>query len=237
MITLRPIIYTFVAGLFCGGVAHAEDSDASAQTELWTHLSSASKPVDVRGLSARFDDSGDRRVLKLEMPELNVALGETPEPRRGIAWVSIPPPDGGWDLATSESVQAVVGNTGNKSAEVTLWVVSSEGWAAVGGSAKLEPKQSQTLRCNLRETYPDGTPKIDPGRIQEIRVMVQRTDTAALTVSGLVATGTADEWVRPADRIDVPDMLEGEPAPGRRVRYQLGGDAANGIYCALLPAC
>lgn len=230
---MKRIAPAFLAVFLCSGVVSAEESDTSLPTELWAHLPSASKPVDLRGLTARFDDSGERRVLKLEMPELNVALGETPDPRRGIAWVSLPPPVGGWDLASRERVEAKVENTGGKSAEVTLWVVSSDGWAAVGGSATMKPDQSETLRCDLRETFPDGTPRIDPGRIREIRVMVQRTDTAALTVSGLVATGTADEWVRPANRIDVPDMGEGDPAPGRRVRYQLGDDAGNGIYCAL----
>ena len=95
MTTIRRIVSTLMAVLFCTGVAQAEDGDASAQTELWTHLSSATELVEVRGMSAQFDDSGERRVLRLEVPELNVALGETPEPRRGIAWVSIPPPVGG----------------------------------------------------------------------------------------------------------------------------------------------
>ena len=63
--------------------------------------------------------------------------------------------------------------------------------------------------------------------------MIQRTDLASVEVSGLLATGTADQWVRPPGRNDVPDMVEGKPAPGRRVRYQLADDADNGIYCAV----
>ncbi|MBC8869384.1 MAG: hypothetical protein H8E44_08200 [Planctomycetes bacterium] len=215
-----------------------EQGVASKQAELWDHLVSASELVDVRGLSAQFDDSGGRRILKLKVPRLNLALGETVrDPRRGIAWVAIPPSSEGWNLKQVRDIQANVKNTGSKPAETTLWVVSSHGWAAVGGSAKLEPNQAATLSCDLRETYPDGTPKIDPGRIKEIRIMIQRIDSASVEVSGLVATGTADEWVRPAGRIDVPDMVEGKPAPSRRVRYQLCSDADNGIYCALyLPA-
>lgn len=230
---MRRIGFLCLAVLCGPHVAHPADVDASAQTELWEHLSPAADLADVRGLSAQFDDSGERRVLKLEMPELNVATGETPDPRRGIAWVSLPPPSGGWDLAARESVGVTVENAGSKAATVTLWVVSSAGWSAVGSAAKLAPGQAETFRCDLRETFPDGTPKINPHRIGEIRIMVQGTDTAALAVSGLAATGEAEEWTRPAGRIDVPDMAEGEPAPGRRVRYQLRRDLGNGIYSAL----
>jgi hypothetical protein len=90
-----------------------------------------------------------------------------------------------------------------------------------------------TLSCDLREFYPDKTPKLDPGRIKQIRIMVQRTDSASLVVFRLVANGAADEWVRPAGRIDVPDMVNEKPKAGRRVRYQLSSDANNQIYCAL----
>jgi len=226
---------TFAFGFLSIGIVSAEAQNvASKPVELWSHLSSAEELVDVRGLSAQFDDYDGRRVLKLEVPRLNLALGEIGrDPRRGLAWVSIPPPSEGWKLKQVRNVRANVKNVGSKPAETTLWVVSSHGWAAVGGSAKLEPNQAATLSCDLRETYPDGTPKIDPGRIKEIRVIVQRTDSAFVEVSGLVATGMADEWVRPAGRIDVPDMEEGKPVAGRRVRYQLATDADNGIYCAL----
>jgi len=228
-------LLTVALGCLTNGIVNGENqNDANKPPELWDHLASASELVDVRGLSAQFDDSADRRVLKLEVPRLNLALGEMGrDPRRGIGWVAIPPPSEGWNLRQVSNVRANVKNVGSKPAETTLWVVSSHGWAAVGDSAKLEPNQAATLSCDLRETYPDGTPKIDPGRIKEVRIMIQRTDSASVEVSGLLATGTTDEWVRPAGRIDVPDMVEGKPAPGRRVRYQLADDADNGIYCAL----
>ena len=207
---------------------------ADAPIELWSHLSSTEQLGEIRGLSARFDDSSDSRLLKLELSKLNLALGETSkDPRRGIGWVSIPAPAEGWNLLRSRHLQATVTNQGANPAETTLWGVSSNGWAAVGGAATLEPGESATLTCDLRQTYPDGTPRIDPSKIKEIRIMIQRTDLASVEVSGLLATGTADQWVRPPGRNDVPDMVEGKPAPGRRVRYQLADDADNGIYCAV----
>jgi len=202
--------------------------------ELWSHLSSGQELEDVRGMSAQFDDSGDRRVLKLKVSELNLALGETGrDPRKGIGWIAIPPPTEGWNLSLTKNIQASVKNTGSKPVVTTLWVVSSNGWDAVGGSATLDPDQSAKLSCDLRQTYPDGTPKIDPNQTKEIRIMVQRTDSVSLDITGLVATGTADEWLRPMGRLDVPDMVEGKPAAGRRVRYQLSADAENKIYCAI----
>ena len=223
--------YQFVLLLLSIASACAADERPA---ELWNHLSSVGELSDVRGMSAQFDDSGDHRRLKLKVSALNLPDGENlVELRRGIGWTVISPPIGGWQLSYTKSIQATVRNTGSKKVEITLWVASSHGWAAVGGAATLEPKQTVVLNCDLRETYPDGTPKIDPGLISEIRLMIQRTDSATVEISGLIATGTADDWVRPKGRMDVPEMMNGTPAAGRRVRYQLPVDVDNGIYCAL----
>lgn len=202
-----------------------ENAPPASNRSIWDHLSSAGELVDVRNMTARFDPAGEGRSLKLEASNLSA--------KGGYAWVAVPPPSGGWNLGRVKNVSASVANTGSTSAETTLWVVSVNGWAAVGGASILQPNETGTLNCRLRETYPDGTPKIDPGRIQQIRIMVQRAGSASLRVSNLVAGGTAAEWARPDGRLDVPDMTEGSPAPGRRVRYRLVADAKNEIYCAL----
>lgn len=226
---LRPSWLILV--LFAAVSLQAADA---RHADLWTHLSSARDLSDSRGMSARFDNSSDHRVLELNVSELNVAMGETARSaQRGIGWVSIPPPASGWDVSSNRTIQASVTNTASTPALTTLWVVSSVGWDAVGAATTLQPGQTETLTCDLRETYPDGTPKIDPRRVSEIRLMIQRTDAASVRVSRLIATGTTDKWVRPRDRINVPDMVHGRPAAGRRVRYQLPVDVDNGIYCAL----
>jgi hypothetical protein len=230
------LLLTVTLGCLCIGIADAKSPNGvPKQTELWSHLSSAKELTDARGMSARFDDSGNRRVLNLNVPQLNLPLGEhVRDPSSSTpCWIAVPPPAKGWKLGNVQNIEAKVKNAGTRPAKTTLWVVSSNGWAAVGNAATLGANQETTLRCDLRETYPDGTPKIDPGRIKQIRVMVERTAAASLVVSDLVATGTADDWVRPARRLDVPDMGEGKPAAGRRVRYQLASDANNDIYCAL----
>ena len=228
------ITLAIVTVAFTGPATQGEDKNTSNPSELWSHLSSTKQLADVRGMSAMIDDSGDHRVLRLGIPNLNLPLGESVhDSRRGIAWVSVPPPADGWKLDRVANVQASVKNIGSKQALVTLWVVSPNGWSAVGGSANIPPQQATTLSCNLRETYPDKTAKIDPTRVTEIRIMVQRTAHATLEVSNLIATATADDWVRPAGRIDVPDMVVGKAAPGKRVRYQLPADSDTDIYSAL----
>lgn len=193
--------------------------------ELWEHLTSASELEDVRDMAATFDDSASRRVL-----QLNVS---NPVSWTQGAWVAVPPPREGWGLANVQNVQATMKNTGSEAVEAMLWVVASNGWEAVGDEIDLGAGQTATLSCNLRQTYPDGTPRIDPGQIKHIRIMTQRATTASLEVTGLAASGGVGDWVRPAGRLNVPDMVEGVPVAGRRVRYQLAADAGNDIYCAL----
>ncbi|MEM1293756.1 MAG: hypothetical protein AAGH89_00230 [Verrucomicrobiota bacterium] len=213
---------------------HVFSALANADDSLWNHLTSPDQFAEMRGMSAEFENVGDRRLLQATLPKINLPTGETQrQAPRGIGWISLPPPEAGWNLTRSRHVRAKVRNTGLKPAETTLWVVSSHGWAAVGGAATLEPNQTATLECDLRQTYPDGTPRIDPSKISEIRIMVQRTDSANLEISNLVAAGTANPWVRPSGRMDVPDMELREPVAGKRVRYQLPGDPESEIYSVL----
>jgi hypothetical protein len=194
--------------------------------ELWSHVTTVAELEDVRGITAELDDSGSYRVLKLDVTE--------PTPGLNLAWTAVPVPDGGWGLTRAASIEATIKNSGGSPVDTQFWVVGSNGWSAVGDFATLATNENRTFRCNLRQTYPDGTPKIDPKQLKQIRILVKGADTNdSLEVSGLVATGTAAEWVRPTGRIDVPDMTDAAPAAGRRVRYQLAGDEATGIYCVL----
>lgn len=197
---------------------------ASADT-MWAHVHEASELSDLRAMSAAWRDEGTGRVLSLAV---------TVPGRTNYAWCTIPAPEGGWDLARREAVVAEIANRGEKPAEMMLWVVGRRGWDAVGDHAILAPGESRRFACRLRETFPDGTPKVDPGQIKQVRVMVLKAlNGAALEVRGLAAAGEAPPWRRPVGRLDVPEMEVGPPAPGRRVRYGLPGDEATGIYAAL----
>lgn len=202
--------------------------------ELWNHLNSPDDFSALRGVTARVDDSGDARVVTLTISELSTPLGVTfRNPRRGIAWADIPAPDKGWNLERAATIRTTITNTGSKPATVTLWVAASHGWAAVGSETKLAPGKTTTLSAKLRETYPDGTPKIDPHRINRIRIMVQGTDTATLELRDLTSSGTAAPWTPPHGQLEVPELSDGKPAPGHRVRYRLPGDSDEDIYGTL----
>jgi hypothetical protein len=116
-----------------------------------------------------------------------------------------------------------------------LWVVGGPGWDAVPAEAVLAPGETRRLSCDLRETWPDGTPKIDPGRVEDLRIMTigQLKGPAPFTVGPVQATGQAAPWARPPGRLKVPPVEEGVPEPGRRVRFRLPGDAPDGLYSVL----
>jgi hypothetical protein len=89
--------------------------------------------------------------------------------------------------------------------------------------------------CNLRETFPDGTPKLNPGDIKQLQVMIAGPiiKPVAIEVRNVSAQGDAPEWMRPAGRIDVPVVEDGAPAAGKRVRYRRSGEPNSNIHCVL----
>ncbi|NQU43442.1 hypothetical protein HQ520_09155 [bacterium] len=214
------------------------------QGVLWVALIvsvSRGEPTDLLAHVRATDDLGELRGVQAE---LNRQESETflrfmislPEPNQNPiwGWCTVPAPEGGWDLARRKTVEAEIANRGQKPLTTMLWVVASHGWGAVGDFATLEPGELRRFACDLRKTYPDGTPRLDPGQVKQVQVMLQRPDAGAVVeVRNLLATGEAPEWVRPEGRLDVPDMETGTPAAGRRVQYRLHEDKPNGAYCLL----
>ena len=171
------------------------------------------------------------------------------------AWAVIPAAKGGWDLARRATVSAEIVNTGDKPAGVMLWVVGDHGWGAVLDTATLAPQETRIFSCNLREAYPDGTPKLNPSDVKQVQVMlaepiirpaklvtkskVQPLLSPGNHQGGFPRSPAFDRPRRcagmeaPAGRIDVPAVEESAPAPGKRVRYRLPGDEKSGIYSVL----
>jgi hypothetical protein len=148
------------------------------------------------------------------------------------AWADVLPPDGGGgcDLGLRAAVEADVANPGSVPVRVMLWAVPDGGWDAVCGEARLEPGERRALVCPLRQAWPDGTPKLDPGRVRKVRLMLRREGKGPgqAEFRSVRAAGHAPGWVCPPGRLIVPDVSEEPPAPGRRVRFRLPGPEGTG---------
>ena len=198
-------------------------------------------------------DLGELRDIRAEWTDGVLTLSATKAEHH--AWVVIPAPKGGWDLAGRATVNAEIINVGDEPVGVMLWVAGDHGWDAVLDAATLAPHETRTLSCDLRATFPDRTPKLNPGDVKRLQIMLTEpvtrpakpgdkgrapshlspriTKAVSLEVRHLTAQGEAPEWKRPAGRIDVPVVEDSAPAPGKRVRYRLAGDETAAIYSVL----
>ena len=187
------------------------------KTSLWCHFDNVAALRDVRAATVEVAGSSTTRTLTLR------AIGG-----ERYAWVSIPAPAGGWSLAERRAVEATVTNVGDDPVEVMLWLVADAGWESVADVAVLQAGESRTFSCGLRQTFADGTPKLDPTRVRSIQLMLNRPKAGqAVEVTGLVATGAEPPWTRPPEKLDVPAVEQGAPAAGRRVFFEIGDSQAG----------
>lgn len=225
-----PPAYTLLAEKVVEAVLAALAAESgAARRPLASHLASH---------LATTSDLGDRRDVTAEWTAADGGRLRLAATRRtGHAWVDLPAPAAGWDLATKATVEARITNVGSRPVTVQWWLVATHGWESVGDAATLPAAASRTFSGRLRETFPDGTPKLDPRRVGGLRVMLRDCDVgSAVEVSGIAATGTAAAYAPPAGRIDVPPVTDGPPAAGRRVRQRLGeDDAAEPSFLLSLP--
>ena len=192
----------------------------------------AAAPLAFAAAAGPLEDVRDATVAW--RPEDGGRLSLVTTARRSYAWATLPAPEAGFDLARRAAVEADLVNQGAHALEVQFWVVAGRGWESVGDFARVEPGERRTFSCRLRETFPDGTPKLDPARITGLRVLLVRPLVgAAIEVSGFRGTGAEPPFVRPAGRIETPPVEEGPPAAGLRVRHALAGDAGTGIHALL----
>lgn len=214
-----PPFLTILLGLLFASISSAGES-------LWAGRENGTDLRELRGLSAEFSSSEQGSVLRLTASEPT---------RQKYAWATIPAPkEEGWDLAGRQTVESRITNRGGKPVQAMLWMVGRRGWSGVGDFATLEPGESRRFAVDLRKTYPDGTPKIDPSQIGQMRIMFQQLEPgSSVEIREAKAAGEAPDWIRPSARLEVPDMEAGAPAAGRRVRFQLSGDQTGEIYCAL----
>jgi len=225
--TLTALLLARLAPVHADEASNKLANPSASQAEMWSHIQRVQDLGELREMTAEWDASAPGGALRL------VAI----KPAR-YAWVTVLAPRQGWNLARRATVEAEITNRGTAPAEVMLWVVGDRGWDAVGDFATLAPGEARKFSCRLRATFPDGTPKLDPGQVKQVQVMLPKVALgAALEVRGLAAVGHEPEWTRPPGRLEAPAIEDGPPAAGRRVRHRLAGDEYTGIYCLLyLPA-
>lgn len=227
---MRHALITLTSLLVSAAALYANENDKT--TSLTNHLRSSTDLGELRDLRAEWNNG----VLKL-------STGKGGH----HAWAVIPAPKSGWDLGQRETVTAEITNTGENAVGVMLWVVGDHGWSAVVDAATLAPHERRTFSCKLRAAYPDGTPKLNPGAVKQLQVMLSQPATVngkehlspiinkpvSIEVSHFTAQGDAPVWKRPPGRIDVPAVEDSAPTPGKRVRYRLSGDEKSPIYSVL----
>ena len=200
---MRKLLLPLIAFACLGPGARAAGENEAAESLLWPATGRANVVGGLRGMRASFEDG----VLRL-------AADLPPPASAAYTWASLPAPAGGWKLERRATVEAEVTNAGGGEADVMLWVVGESGWDAVPAAAKLAPGETRRFSCRLRETFPDGTPKIDPSRVAEVRVMVRGRfrSPVRLDVRGLAARGTEPPWSPPKARVPVPAVTDDAPA-------------------------
>jgi hypothetical protein len=209
--------WTVAVSLPVAGVSAASEP---TPLPLATHITSTDDLGDLRGAAPSWD------------PGQGGSLTLRPLAATAYAWATIPAATGGWDLSCRTAIEATITNDSPQPTEVGLWVVADRGWESIADYRILEPGITHTFSCPLRQTFPDGTPKLDPQRVTGVRIMLRKPSAGAtLTVRQLAATGVAEAWRRPTGRLELPPIEPGPPVAGRRVRYQLPEDIGTGISC------
>lgn len=194
----------------------------AANNELWSHINNE-KALIKYNVKTSFTKNDKERALNISQAEDG-----------HYAWVSIPAPADGWGLDNARYVEAEIKNTDTVAVEVLMWIVPDKGWDGVGERLIIDAGASLHFKCDLRATYKDGTPKLNPHRIKKVEMMFSRASVgASIQVKGLKASGTAPDWVMPENRIEVPNMETGTFAAGKRVRYHLPSDTDTETYSVL----
>jgi len=194
----------------------------NATEELWSHIKNTDILIKNGVEIELFQENGE------------VALNMLQTKKSTYASVAIPAPEIGWNLSNTKFIEAEITNTSTNIVEIILWVVPDLGWDAVGRKASIEPGESMKFQCNLRANYADGTPKLNPERIQKIEVMFSKASVgASIQIKHLICSGVAKNWIMPSKRMEVANMEIGTFGAGKRTRFQLAENAGTQIYSAL----
>lgn len=142
------------------------------------------------------------------------------------SWCSVDPRSIGLRLDNAQNIVAEVTNSGSCSVDVLLWAVGGDGWNCSAGSATIAKGESKNVLCNLRATFSDGTPKLDPTKISRIEIMILKPQVGAeITIKEIQGEGIAEKFKATKERVLIPEVSNDKPSAGERVRYKLSEDS------------
>ncbi len=150
----------------------------------------------------------------------------TAEDNAQYSWCSIDPGVVNSPLNRASTLIAKIKNCGSCDVNVLLWAVGSNGWNCSAGSATIDQGDTATVTCDLRATFPDGTPKLDPNKISHIEVMIVKPQQSSKIIVTELST-QGDEHIFKADnsRLLLPEVYDEKPTAGKRVRYKLSSQS------------
>ncbi len=141
------------------------------------------------------------------------------------------------DLSRHRYIEFELTNAGEKPVVFTFWALSGNGWGGVStfsttGSARgretLGPGAHATFRVDLHARYSGRdvyTKAIDPAAVRWLEILFEDDrNPVAVELGPIRATGRGPDAPHDTSgRVWVPDVVEGAPAPGRRVYQKLPG--------------
>jgi hypothetical protein len=150
-------------------------------------------------------------------------------------WVKMDIPGEAIDLSEYQTVSADIINTGSTNVTAALWVCSLDGWQPINHTLTLAPGQTATFNVNLRLTWSGGVPKLDPRRVSHIQLVLNKpVNGSTVVLSNLRAFDQATvPFAIPEGRLIVPEVTDGLPSPGMRVKEKLPAYKNTEVYHVL----
>jgi hypothetical protein len=171
-------------------------------------------------------------LFPADAPELTLLAN----PRTIQAHTRFPAPKDGWNLSGYQFVEFELHNPSDEIVSVSPWVFAPNGWGGLGSFPHegdvivLEPDERATVLLDLHSRFlgkgnEDFCKVIDPSQIEyaEIRYVLRSGETASpIEVTSIRAVGAVTSPVHDSStRLLVPEIVDGSPAPGKRVQQNL----------------
>ena len=185
------------------------------------------RAVELQATGARIEAQRDRL-------RIDAATQATGGDRRGVVF---PLRNVERNLSEFQYVEVEIANVDAAPLTFTFWALSNNGWGGVstfsttkkpGGRETLAPSARDVFRVDLHARYPGRdvyTKAIDPAAVRWLEIVFENDRMpVAVELGAIRATGRGPaELHDTSKRVRVPDIAEGEPAPGRRVYQRLPG--------------